>query len=83
MSAYHVMCRVSGGVTGTREGLLKEDGRVRLFATFEEADAEAKRIQASMGSPYSLATFRYWPVEAPGSDPNLYSDDGVYHGGRR
>jgi hypothetical protein len=41
---YFVMCRVSGGVTGTREALLKENGVVVRFETREAAQAEVNRL---------------------------------------
>jgi hypothetical protein len=64
MSAI-VMCRVSGGVTGTREAPLKgRDGQVRRFDTLAEADAEARRLRDQMrNDPYRTATFQYWAEE--------------------
>jgi hypothetical protein len=58
-----VMCRVSGGMTGTREAPLKTNGQVRYFDSHEAAAAEAARLM-STNHPYSLADFRYWPEEA-------------------
>jgi len=58
---FMVMCRVSGGATGTREALLKANGVVRTFKTFEEAQAEATRLN-NMPRPYARASFLYWPV---------------------
>lgn len=58
---YIVMCRVSGGFTGTREAPLKKDDRTRYFETREAAEKEAARLNAM--PRYSLADFRYW-VEA-------------------
>jgi hypothetical protein len=57
-----VMCRVSGGVTGTREALLKgKDGEVQYFESFEVAQAEARRLMESAnGDRYRTATFQYW-----------------------
>jgi hypothetical protein len=58
---FIVMCRVSGGVSGTREAPLKADGRVRYFDTEAEAAAEAQRLNRQMnGNPYRTADFRYW-----------------------
>ena len=62
---YRVWCRVSGGVTGTREAWLKSDGKVKIFRTAEEAKAEAKRLSADK-SPYATADFHYHAV--PESD---------------
>lgn len=62
---FYVMCRVSGGVTGTRESLLKSNGTVKTFASREDAAAEAKRLTAVYnGDPYRKAFFEYWPVNA-------------------
>jgi len=60
---YGVRCRVSGGVTGTREAWLKRDGQVAEFATHAEAEAEAQRLTTSMNGPYRTADFRYWAEE--------------------
>lgn len=61
MSAFIVMCRVSGGITGTREAPLKRDGAVIYFDTREKAETEARRLESKMdGSPYRTADFRYW-----------------------
>lgn len=60
---YYIRCRVSGGVTGTREALLKRDGRVQTFASREDASNEAVRLQREMNSPSATATFQYWVEE--------------------
>jgi hypothetical protein len=64
MSAI-VMCRVSGGVTGTREAPLKDrNGEVRRFATMAEAQAEARRlIEKQRAERYQTAYFQYWAEE--------------------
>lgn len=63
MSAI-VMCRVSGGVTGTREAPLKQDGKVRHFDTLAEAKAEALALmERTQGNQYRTCDFRYWAVE--------------------
>lgn len=61
---FIVWCRVSGGVTGTREGPLRENGEPILFETFEQANqraiglnhAAADRAAAGEAS----ADLRYW-----------------------
>ncbi len=59
-----VMCRVSGGVTGTRQAPLKgRDGDVRDFETREAAADEARRLNREMNGPYGAARFTYWPEE--------------------
>lgn len=62
MNRYRIVCRVSGGVTGTRQGYLKHgpDHAEVIFDTLEEAEAEAARLRDSV-SPYSTASFRYYP----------------------
>ncbi len=61
---YHVECKVSGGVTGTRTGTLRSDGKIVEFETFEAAQAEAVRLQkASNERPYGTASFRYKAIE--------------------
>lgn len=58
---FVVMCRVSGGVTGTREGPLKKGGEVQYFGSREVAQAEADRLDvARNGNPFRVADFRYW-----------------------
>jgi hypothetical protein len=47
--AWGVMCTVSGGATGFRQGWLKaKDGTARRFPTVEDAQAEAQRLEAAM-----------------------------------
>jgi hypothetical protein len=63
------MCRVSGGMTGTREALLK-DGDTRnpkVFATHQEAEDEAYRLNRTLNNAHSVAFFEYWVV--PNSVP--------------
>lgn len=60
---YYVMCRVSGGVTGTRTALAKADGKVKTFPTFEAAADEADRLLKLYNNSYSKAHFEYWPVD--------------------
>jgi hypothetical protein len=61
---YNIWCRVSGGVTGTRESLLKDSGRVVEFKTLEAAEAEAERLNDKMNHQHSTASFSYKAVEA-------------------
>ena len=58
---YGVWCRVTGGVTGTREAWLRgADGDYTLWDNRSDAEAEAARLNKSMNSnPHSLASFRY------------------------
>lgn len=59
---YNILCRVSGGVTGTREALLKADGRVVVFEGRAAAQAEADRLNAARRG--SVASFSYTVIEA-------------------
>jgi len=60
-NSYLVICRVSGGVTGTRIAPLKKDGAVRVFASKSEAEAEAVRLSNERNSnPYRTCDYNYW-----------------------
>jgi len=63
--SVNIMCRVSGGMTGTREALLKRDGKVREFESLEEAQKTADELNVKMNHEHSTAQFAYWPVEFP------------------
>ncbi len=56
---YIVMCHVSGGVTGTRQAPLKDNGKVVYFDTMEAAKAEAEFLAKRARSPYATANFSY------------------------
>lgn len=57
-----VMCRVSGGVTGTREAPLKDkNGQVRWFDSLADAEAEARRLREARRT--STTDFHYWAEE--------------------
>jgi hypothetical protein len=53
---------VSGGVTGTRESLLKSDGAIVEFPSLESAEAEAVRLNVTMNHHHSTADFSYKAV---------------------
>jgi hypothetical protein len=57
-----VMCRVSGGTTGTREGQLKNDSGVIVFPDKHAAEAEALRLSKRMNHQYSTGYFEYWAI---------------------
>lgn len=57
---YIVMCQVSGGITGFRQGELKKDGKIRTFDSFDEAQKEAQRLNKQMNGPYRTCDFQYW-----------------------
>ena len=62
---FGVWCQVSGGVTGHRQAWLKSNGVRVEFATQEEAEVEAERLNA-IPRPHAVATFRYraMPLDA-------------------
>lgn len=61
--AWIVRCRVSGGVTGTRESVLESEGEVLRFPDGASAAAEAADMREKMNGPRSRATFEYWATE--------------------
>jgi len=70
---FNIMCRVSGGVTGSREALLKDgNGNVKYFEDKAIASLEALRLTQETNTIYSTATFSYWVVEEDSlaQDPN-------------
>jgi hypothetical protein len=63
MAKWFVLCRVSGGVTGTRESLLKTNGVVEEFATRVDAETVAKQC-ARLNHGRSRAAFEYRAIDA-------------------
>lgn len=63
IDSFIVMCRVSGGMTGTRTGVLKEDGEVVRFETFSAAQDKADELTKNMNGHRGTASFQYWPVK--------------------
>jgi hypothetical protein len=63
-SAWHVHCRVSGGVTGTREGLLQKDGIPVVYPNRGAADAAARELNRKMNGSFAIASFHYHAVPA-------------------
>lgn len=59
MTTYLILCRVWGGITGSREAYLKRNGELAIFASREEAQAEAARLNSKMNGPYAVASFHY------------------------
>ena len=62
---FKVLCKVSGGVTGTRVAYLKDaEGREKIFSTKEEGETEASALNQKInGNPYRTASFRYQAVD--------------------
>jgi hypothetical protein len=60
---YKVMCKVSGGSTGSRWAYLKkEDGSVFVTDNRDEAEKEVEKCRESVRRSGSLASFNYWVV---------------------
>jgi hypothetical protein len=83
VSRWVIRARVWGGVTGSRESLLKSNGVVVHFATEQEARVEARRLTTTMNGPYAKASFAYsaeldptYPTCACGQDCAVI--DGVF-----
>lgn len=75
---YIVMCKVSGGVTGTREAPLKRDGIVQYFDTRQEAQDTASKMNYAHEvtrefSSVNRAEFHYWVEEREELWPNRRS----------
>lgn len=59
---FVIRCRVSHGVTGTREGTLKDPAKNGKFLYFETMEAAEKRAKELMEDTKNLkAKFEYWP----------------------
>lgn len=46
---YRIWCEVSGGVTGSREGWLRDEGEIWQTTDRERARQEAAELRASAG----------------------------------
>ncbi|KKM43791.1 hypothetical protein LCGC14_1562540 [marine sediment metagenome] len=57
---FIVMCRVTGGVTGTREAPLKREGKIRVFSSREVAEKLASSLMQAANNPHRTADFSYW-----------------------
>ena len=63
---FIIMCRVEGGVTGTREAPLTRRQEVVDFETYEAAQVEAtKHMNANRSS---RARFTYWVEEVANAE---------------
>jgi hypothetical protein len=61
---YHILCGVGGGLTGFRSAILKENGEVAVFYSYEEAKAKADELNKKMNSnPYTSVIFDYSVIE--------------------
>lgn len=64
---YIVMCRRSGGPSGTSETPLKSNGVIQFFETDAAAQAKADDLMVRMNHSYAIADYRYWVERAPGA----------------
>ena len=62
MTTYNVMCRVSGGVTGTRQALWKQGGLIVEFESREAAESHAATMMGQTNGPNATCRFEYWAV---------------------
>ena len=56
---YRIKCRVSGGVTGTREAYMKEKGVVQYWETKGDAQKIADHNNKVRNGPHKTADFKY------------------------
>ncbi len=56
---FRIKCRVSGGVTGTRESYMKERGVIMYFVTKAGAQKVADHRNKISNGPYKTADFSY------------------------
>lgn len=73
---FQIKCRVSGGVTGTREAWLKNEssGLPKQFGTKEAADKEARKLTTTYNGPNAKATFQYSVIELEDDSPSCFGD---------
>jgi hypothetical protein len=65
-TGFGVWCRVSGGVTGTREAwLTAADGSIMVFPTEDEASGRALYLNLKRNGPNARASFSYTAKPAP------------------
>lgn len=58
---FTINCKVTGGITGTRFSIVKNnDGSIKRFYTKEQAEEYAKELNEKMNNENSVATFFYW-----------------------
>ena len=56
---FRIKCRVSGGVTGTRESYMKDRGIVQYWPTKQDAQTVADHNNKVRNGPYRTADFKY------------------------
>jgi len=61
---FVVMCKVSGGVTGTRISQMKRNGELVWFDTKDEAEYAAQQARETIArNRFQTAHFQYWVEE--------------------
>jgi hypothetical protein len=69
MTKWGIFCEVWGGITGRRSAWLKSNGKLAVFSSREEAEAEAKLCNdKTNGNPHRTASFAY-TVRPLGKNP--------------
>lgn len=57
---YNILCKVSGGTTGSRQALLKSKGAVIEFHTQGQAERRASELtRIANGNKYRTADYSY------------------------
>jgi hypothetical protein len=60
---YRIWCKVSGGITGTREAWLKANGKICEYATREQAAQVARDLNERSNRSGATADYRYSVIE--------------------
>lgn len=68
--AYQIWCKVSGGITGTRESWLKDGDTIAQFDSFAAAQDHADYLTNKMNHSLARAYFSYRPCDTT----NRFSD---------
>tara|TARA_R110000868_G_scaffold301534_1_gene561948 strand:- start:1058 stop:1264 length:207 start_codon:yes stop_codon:yes gene_type:complete len=61
---FKIFCQVWGGVTGSRESFMKNNGEEMLFDNRAEAGEYAQKARDRRSTPYETAQYRYTVVDA-------------------
>lgn len=62
---WAVKCEVWGGVTGYRQGLLRNGSAIQVFLTEEAAQAQAEECKQAVRHHAGTAQFWYEPIQLP------------------
>jgi hypothetical protein len=56
---YQILCQISGGITGYRQAMLKENDKVWETDDEQKARNKAKNLNGKTNDSYSCASFSY------------------------